>query len=166
MANTSLESSEFTIFEKRFFGYHLGYHVWLLSHICTLCWYIFNSEIEMNEMNLRTVWVPFWYPKNLRCKIWNQSLQTPYLTCKYKILARSYNILKFDVFAWFQSIKKHSQFKFVKTHAKHQASKYCKILLRFYTYMWDMAFEGFDFKFCNTNFFGYHNGTHTVLKFI
>ena len=37
---------------------------------------------------------------------------------------------------------------------KHQTSKYCKILPRFYTYMWDMAFEGFDFKFCNTNFLG------------
>ena len=105
-------------------------------------------------MNLRTVWVPLWYPKNLCCKIWNQSLQTPYLTCKYKILAKSYYILKFDVFAWFQSIKKHSHFKFVKTQAKHQTSKYCKILPRFYTYMWDMAFEGFDFKFCNTNFLG------------
>ena len=37
---------------------------------------------------------------------------------------------------------------------KHQTSKYCKILPRFYTYTWDMAFEGFDFKFCNTIFLG------------
>ena len=42
---------------------------------------------------------------------------------------------------------------------KHQTSKYCKILPRFYTNMWDMVFESFDFKFCSTNFFGYHNGT-------
>ena len=62
--------------------------------------------------------------------------------------------MKFNVFAWFQSVKKHSLFKFVKTQAKHQTWKYCKILPGFYTYMWDMAFEGFDFKFCNTNFLG------------
>ena len=42
---------------------------------------------------------------------------------------------------------------------KHQTSKYCKILPRFYTNMWDMAFESFEFKFCSTNFCGYHNGT-------
>mgnify|MGYP007048378428 FL=1 len=69
-------------------------------------------------------------------------------------MAKSYYILKFNVFAWFQSVKKHSLFKFVKTQAKHQTLKYCKILPGFYTYMWDMAFEGFDFKFCNTSFLG------------
>ena len=141
-------------FSKNFFWVPFGVpRLAVKSHLyALLIYFLFKNWNELDEFkdNMGTIMVP----KKICCNIWNQRFQTPYFTCKYKILARSYNILKFDVFAWFQGIKKHSQFKFVKTHAKHQASKYCKILLRFYTYMWDMAFEGFDFKFCNTNFLG------------
>ena len=33
-------------FRKTFFWYHLGYHVWMWSHICTLCWYIFIQKLK------------------------------------------------------------------------------------------------------------------------
>ena len=94
-------------FSKNFFWVPFGVpRLAVKSHLyALLIYFLFKNWNELDEFkdNMGTISVP---KKNLCCKIWNQSLQTPYLTCKYKILTRSYNILKFDVFAWFQGIKK------------------------------------------------------------
>ena len=65
-------------------------------------------------------------------------------------------LLYFEVgcFAWVLTNLKCECFSCFEIKQKLQISKYSKILPIFYTYMWDMAFEGFDFNFCNTNFLG------------
>ena len=80
------------------------------------------------------------------------------------MFARFYYTLKSDAFAWFQSTDLLLFSLFFEIRQKHQTSKCSKILQTLYRYMWDIEFWGFDFKPCNRNFFGYHNGTHTILK--
>ena len=108
----------------------------------------------MNSVILRIVWVPLWYPKNLCCKLWNESLKILYLTCNYEVFARFYYTLKSDAFAWFQSTDLLLFSLFFEIRQKHQTSKCSKILQTLYNYMWDIEFWGSDFKVCNTNFVG------------
>ena len=42
-------------FSKNYFGYHLGFHIWLCSYLRTLRWYIFYSKIEMTLVILRII---------------------------------------------------------------------------------------------------------------
>ena len=49
---------------------------------------VFYSKIEVNYVNSIIVWVPLWYPKNLCCQFWIQSLQILYLTCNNEMFAR------------------------------------------------------------------------------
>ena len=48
---------------KSFLG-TIGYHICMYCDICTLHLYVFYSEIQMNKVIFRIVWVPLWYPKH------------------------------------------------------------------------------------------------------
>ena len=102
MADTSLESSEFTIFEKLFFGVPFGVpRLAVKSHLyALLIYFLFKNWNELDEFkdSMGTIMVP---KKIVLQNLKSKPSNAIYLTCKFKILAKSYYILKFDVLPGF-----------------------------------------------------------------